>query len=148
MCWFQIWHWFLKILSPNPQIWAFWVKKYQLYNLNEILPILYFEGADFKSDICFRKFHAQIPKFENFESKSITFLILTKFYLYNISKVLISNLTFAFCCPRLHKRIKCFRFATYFENVFFVFTKKSQNIMVSIVNFFKVLIANLKLKII
>ena len=79
MSWFQIWHWFPNILSPNPQIWAFWVKKYQLSNLNKILSVLNFEGADFKSDICYRKFWAQIPKFQHFRPKSIDFLILTKF---------------------------------------------------------------------
>ena len=41
------------MLSPNPQIWAFWVKKYQFYNLNEISHVTYFEGADFKSAIAF-----------------------------------------------------------------------------------------------
>ena len=95
--WFQFWHWFSKVLSPNLQIWAFWVKKYQLSNLNEILHVLDFEGADFKSDICFRKFRAQIPNFEHFGTKSINFLVLTKFSLCTISKVLISNLTFALC---------------------------------------------------
>ena len=88
---------FLKIWSPNAQIWIFLTKKYQLRNLNEISHAPYFEGADFKSDTYLRKFRAQIPKFENFGAKSINFLILTKFILYVISKVLISNLTFAFC---------------------------------------------------
>ena len=95
--WFQFWHWFSNVLSQNLQIWAFCVKKYQLSNLNEILHVLDFEGADFKSDICFRKFRAQIPNFEHFGTKSINFLILTKFSLCTISKVLISNLTFALC---------------------------------------------------
>ena len=30
-------------------------KKYKLSNLNEILPVIYFEGADFKSNIGFQK---------------------------------------------------------------------------------------------
>ena len=41
MCWIQIWHCFSKILSPNAQVWAFWVKKYQLFNLDEIFLVLY-----------------------------------------------------------------------------------------------------------
>ena len=41
----------LKMLSPSPQIWAYWAKKCQLSNLNEILPVLCFEGADFKCGI-------------------------------------------------------------------------------------------------
>ena len=93
-CEFQIWHCFLKILSPNVQIWAFWVKKYQLSNLfSKIFHALYFDCADFKSDIGIWKFWAQIPKYGHFGSKSINFLILAKFCLYPISKVLISNLT-------------------------------------------------------
>ena len=96
MCWFQIWHWFSKMLSPNPQIWAFWIKKYQLSNLNEILPVPYSEGANFKSSIGFWKFWAQMPKFWHFVPKSINFLILAKFRIYHISNVLISNLTLVF----------------------------------------------------
>ena len=46
---------------PNAQIWTFWAKKYQLANLNEISPVSFFEGADFKSDIGFRKFWRQSP---------------------------------------------------------------------------------------
>ena len=42
-------------VSPNPQIFAFCIKKYQFSNLNKILPVPYFERADFKSDICFQK---------------------------------------------------------------------------------------------
>ena len=47
--------------SPNMQIWAFWVKNYQLSNFNEILSVSYIEGADFKSHICFRKFELKSP---------------------------------------------------------------------------------------
>ena len=65
-------------------------------SFNKILPVTYFEGADFKSDICFQKFLAQIPKYKNFGPKTITLLILMKFCLYAISKVLISNLTLVF----------------------------------------------------
>ena len=42
----------------------------------------------------FWKFLEQIPGYGHFLSKSINFLILTKFCLYPISKALISNLTF------------------------------------------------------
>ena len=59
------------MLSPNAQIWAFWLKKYQLSNLNKILPVPYFEGADFKSDIVFQKFW-------NF----ITFLINISYFVF------------------------------------------------------------------
>ena len=92
-------------------------------------PVPYFEGANFKPDICFQISPTQIPKFKNFGPKAITFLILMKFCLYAISKVLISNLTSAFCgsqrslVPRLHKPIQCLRFATYLENDFLFFRK-------------------------
>ena len=60
----------------------------------EILLVHYFEGPDFKSDIVFWKFRAQMPKFRHFRSNSINFLILSaKFYMYPISNLLISNLT-------------------------------------------------------
>ena len=39
----------------------------------------YFEGTDFKSDIRFPKFSAQIYKFRHFGPKCIKFLILNKF---------------------------------------------------------------------
>ena len=44
------------MLSPNPHIRAFWTKKYQLFDPKETLPVPYFQGADFKSDIRFPKF--------------------------------------------------------------------------------------------
>ena len=58
--------------------------------------MLYFVGADFKCDICFPKCSAQVPNFGHFRPKSIVFLLLTKFYLYLISKVMISNLRIVF----------------------------------------------------
>ena len=76
-CWSQIWHLFSKILSPNAQFWAFWVKKYWLSNLNEISLVPYFKDADLKSDIRFPRFWAHIPKLWPFWPKSINFLILT-----------------------------------------------------------------------
>lgn len=42
-----------KTLIPNAQIWA---KKYQLSNIIKILQVAYFDGAYFKSVICFQKF--------------------------------------------------------------------------------------------
>ena len=45
----------------------------------------YYEGADFKSDICFEKFWAQTSKFRLFGPKGINFLILTKFCMYRVS---------------------------------------------------------------
>ena len=60
------------------------------------MSVHYFQAADFKSDIGFRKFLAQIPKFGHFGLKSINFLILMKFCMYTISNVLIANLTLAF----------------------------------------------------
>ena len=38
-------------------------------NNNKILPLPYFEGSDFKSDICFQKFSDQIPKSAHFWPK-------------------------------------------------------------------------------
>ena len=38
----------------------------------------YYEGADFKSNICYRKFQTEITKFWRFGPKKINFLILTK----------------------------------------------------------------------
>ena len=54
------------------------------------------KGADFKFDILSRNFWAQTSKFGRFGPKGINFLILTKFCLHRISKVLISNQTFVF----------------------------------------------------
>ena len=54
------------------------------------------KGADCKCDILSRKVWAQTSKFGRFGPKGINFLILTKFCLYRISKVLISNQTFVF----------------------------------------------------
>ena len=96
------------------QIWAFWVKNYQLSNFNEILSVSYIEGADFKSHICFRKFRAQIPRlylFQHFEPNVCHFVCsinicklcvacqrdLNEIFRYAISKVLFSMLTFTFC---------------------------------------------------
>ena len=64
---------------------------------NEILPAPYFENADFKSGIGFQKFWAKIPKYGHYGSKNTNFLTLARFCLYDISEVLVSNLTFASC---------------------------------------------------
>ena len=71
----------------------FWSKSINCLILTKFF-VCCFAGADFKSDICFQKFLAQIPKFKNFGPKSINLLILTKVCLFATSKVLISNLTF------------------------------------------------------
>ena len=42
--------------------------------------MLDFEGTDFKSGICFRKFWAQILKFEHFGPKGSNFLVLKKIF--------------------------------------------------------------------
>ena len=42
-------------------------------SFNEIFPVPYFEGADYKSNICFPKCWAQIPYFGRFGPKSINF---------------------------------------------------------------------------
>ena len=76
-----------KNLPKSSQIWAFWAKKCQLSNLKKILSVPYFEGADFKSDFHFQKFQAQIPKSGHFGPKSISFLILKKFCLNLIWKM-------------------------------------------------------------
>ena len=92
----EIWNFLIafifQILSPYAQIWVSWAKRYQFSNLNQILLVPYFENADFKSDICFRKFQDQILKFGRFGPKSI---ILKKiFYIYPYSTVVISIITF------------------------------------------------------
>ena len=85
------------------QIWAFWAKKYQFYNLKEILPLLYFENLSF----VIAKFRFQIPRSGHWRVKSINFLILRNFFSRNpIFKVLISNLRLVFedyepKCPNL-----------------------------------------------
>ena len=59
------------------------------------MSVSYFEGTDFRSDIRFRKFRAQIPKFGRFGPNSINFLILTKlFYIYLNSTAVMSVITF------------------------------------------------------
>ena len=97
----EIWNFLLafvfQALSPNAQIWVFLAKKCQISNLLTKFCLFFcFEGADFKSDIVFRKFRTQMPKFGHFESKSINFLILVKFRMYPISNVLISDITLVF----------------------------------------------------
>ena len=81
-------------MISNAQIWAFWAKKYQISDLNEILHVPYFKDTDFKCNIDFQKFWVKIPKIGHFGPKSINFLILTKFCMYSISTVLISNRLF------------------------------------------------------
>ena len=81
-------------MISNAQIWAFWAKKYQIFELNEILHVPYFKDTDFKCNIDFQKFWVKIPKIGHFGPKSINFLILTKFCMYSISTVLISNMLF------------------------------------------------------
>ena len=56
-------------------------------------PIL--KDTDFNCNIDFQKFWVKIPKIGHFGPKSINFLILTKFCMYSISTVLISNMLFA-----------------------------------------------------
>ena len=92
----EIWNFLIafifQILSPYAQIRVSWAKRYQFSNLNQILLVPYFENADFKSDICFRKFQDQILKFGRFGPKSI---ILKKiFYIYPYSTVVISIIPF------------------------------------------------------
>ena len=68
-------------MRPNAQIWVFWVKKYHLSNLiSEISHVLYFECADFKSDIGFWKFWTQIP------------ILVKKYQLSNLNEI------FRVCC--------------------------------------------------
>ena len=45
-----------KNFEPKYPNSVFWVKKYQLSNINEISHLPYFECGNFKSDIGFRKF--------------------------------------------------------------------------------------------
>ena len=55
--------------SPNVQIWTLWTKKYELSNYSEISHVPYFECVYFKSDIGFREFLTEIPKYGCFGSK-------------------------------------------------------------------------------
>ena len=93
--------------SPNDQIWVFFGQEIStVQSFNEILHVPYFKWTDFKSEIGFQKVWVQIPKFWHFGSKIINFLILTKFCMYPIPKMLISNLTLVFenfehKCPNL-----------------------------------------------
>ena len=83
-----------KTYCPNAQIWVFWAKKYQLSILSRKFACSLFRMCWFQVWHWFWKFLEQIPGYGHFLSKSINFLILTKFCLYPISKALISNLTF------------------------------------------------------
>ena len=114
------------------------------------MPVRNFKGADFKSDNFFRKFWAQTTKFEHFGPKSVNFLILTKFCLYAIPKVLVSNLPFAFCgsyqpSTLVRRTNSMFPLCNLYGKYFFLFLQKSQNIVTSVVFFFKLLIANIAL---
>ena len=93
---------FFENFEPKRPFMGILFKKYKLSNLNEILPVIYFEGADFKSNIGFQKPWAQMPKIEHLSQGTnlnslLNSPILAKFSLYATSNVLISNLTFAFC---------------------------------------------------
>ena len=139
------------ISITNFKTYQIWPKTYQLSNLNEILPVPYFEGADFKSDICFRKFRAQIPRLGHFGQKSINFLIITNFacslfwrwwfQIWHSIYVVLSILVL-----RLHEPIQCSRFVTYLENIFSFFSQKSQNIMALKFIFWKLLFGDKTLK--
>ena len=43
-------------VEPKSPYSGIWTKKYQLFDPKETLPVPYFQGADFKSDIRFPKF--------------------------------------------------------------------------------------------
>ena len=62
--------------DPKYRNVSIYAKKYQLPNLNEILPVPCFQGADSKSGICFQKFGPQIPEFRHFGLENINFLNL------------------------------------------------------------------------
>ena len=94
----EIWNFLLPFIfhisSPNTQFKRFGPKSITFPS--QTLHVPYFEHIDFKCLICFWELWAQIPKFGHFRPKSMKFLILTKFCLYSISKVLISNLRLVF----------------------------------------------------
>ena len=114
--------------SPNAQIWVFWAKKYQLFNLfNKIClyPILkmLISSLTLFFQICL----AQISiwnklvshlKFEHFGPETVNLLILIKFCTRHLLSVVLSSLV-----PRLQKPIQCLRFATCLENGFSFFCK-------------------------
>ena len=66
-----------------------------------------YKGADFKSDIHFRKCRAHTPKFTHFEPKDIHFLILTKFCLSLFDTTLINF--FFMINSKMSNRITQFR---------------------------------------
>ena len=73
-CWFQIWHCLSKVSSPNTQIWAFWVKKYQLSNLlAKFCMYLIWKCADFKSPLVFKNFEPKSPNMSILSQKVSTF---------------------------------------------------------------------------
>ena len=89
-----------KILSPNAQIGGFGVKNQKLSNLNEISACALFWRYWFQIWHSPSKSLSKMPKFGYFEPKSINFLILIFssisqinliFFIYPISKILISN---------------------------------------------------------
>ena len=124
----EIWNFLLAFvfhtLSPNVQIWVSWGKMCQI---SDLLTTFCCTLCTVLSNLTLL-FKIQMSKFWHFGSKSINLLILAKFWLYPILKVLISNLRFAFCgsyqpSTQLHKPIQCIRFSTYLENVLSVFSK-------------------------
>ena len=62
-----------------------------LPNLKKISHVPCLEVDDFKSCTCFPKFWAHMPNFGHFVLKITNFLILTKFRMYPILKVMISQ---------------------------------------------------------
>ena len=94
--------WFRKFWAQMPKFGVSGSKTSNFLILTKFPHVLYFEGTDFKSDIRLSKVWAKMPKFGYFEPKSINFLILifsiisqiNLFFIYPISKILISNLKF------------------------------------------------------
>ena len=59
-----------KMLSPNPQMWVYWAKKYYI---NKIFHVPYFEGVGFKPDICFKNVEPKSPNLGILGQKMSTF---------------------------------------------------------------------------
>ena len=134
MCWFQIWHWFSKIWTQIHKCGYFVSKSINFLILTKF---------------CLYPISNSNPQIWTFWPKSIiNFFISTKFYLNAILKVLISNLTCAFCgswqpSAQVTRTNSMSPFCNLFGKRFF---ENALKIMASIFSFLKVVIANIAFK--
>ena len=148
MCWFQIWHWFSKISTQIHKCGYFVSKSINFLILTKfcLYPI---SNSWFQTWHLFSKISNSNPQIWTFWPKSIiNFFISTKFYLNAILKVLISNLTCAFCgswqpSAQVTRTNSMSPFCNLFGKRFF---ENALKIMASIFSFLKVVIANIAFK--